>query len=168
MAIGLRASRSGRADIAAGARLVVDDDGLVPAFAQLLADDARQHIGPAARGEGDDDEDVPIRQALSLCQARGGSRHRQGGEQAPARQYHHMFPPNSFLRGCVGAQSPVCFQCPLGKENGVLGPADKGTEGRRCGLRGAGQPPESLLWVEPVSKRDQAAPWSNLISCKPR
>ena len=25
-----------------------------------------------------------------------------------------------------------------------------------------------LLRVEPVSKRDRAAPWSNLISCKPR
>ena len=89
MTIGLRASRSGGADVAAGAGLVVDDDGLIPAFAQLLTDDARQHIRPAARGEGDNDENVPIRQALSLSWARDGSHHRQGGEQAPARQYRH-------------------------------------------------------------------------------
>jgi hypothetical protein len=103
MAVGLRASRGGGADIPAGARLVVDNDGLVPPFTQFLADDAREHIGPAARREGNNDEDVSVGQPLSLGQSRCGSRHRQGGEQAPARQDRHRFPPG-FLRGCVGAQ----------------------------------------------------------------
>ena len=44
-----------RRNRAAGAGTVFNDDRLAPVLAHLLADDARQRVGRAAGGEGDDD-----------------------------------------------------------------------------------------------------------------
>ena len=46
MAVGLGARGRLRADVAARAGLVFDDHRLVPALAQLLADEARKQVGP--------------------------------------------------------------------------------------------------------------------------
>ena len=75
-----------RADVAAGAGLVLDHDRLVPALAQLLADDARQHVDAGAGRERHDDEDRAV--GKPLCERRGGEHQRErreGGSGARRR-----------------------------------------------------------------------------------
>ena len=48
LAVGSGARRRLRADVAARTRLVLDDDRLIPALPQFLAEDAREQIGPCA------------------------------------------------------------------------------------------------------------------------
>ncbi len=55
MAIAWRTCGCGRAYDRARARLVVNDDGLLPFIGQAQCDDARQDIGHAAGGVGHDD-----------------------------------------------------------------------------------------------------------------
>ncbi|MNT75299.1 hypothetical protein D3C72_2141810 [compost metagenome] len=57
MTVSLRARHLGGADLRAGARLVLDDEGLAGAFGQFLSDDAGGDVGDIARGIGDDDGD---------------------------------------------------------------------------------------------------------------
>ena len=55
VAVGRRARCELGADIPAAAGAIVDDERLLQALRQLLADHARQDVGGAASGEGDDD-----------------------------------------------------------------------------------------------------------------
>ena len=64
VAVGLGLVRRGRADVAGGARPVVDDHRLAPLLRQLLADVARQQIGAAAGRERHDDAHRLLRPLL--------------------------------------------------------------------------------------------------------
>ena len=74
VAVGLGAGGALRADVAAGAGLVLDHDRLVPALAQLLADDARKHVDAGARRERHDDEDRCGRRASGRAPAPASTR----------------------------------------------------------------------------------------------
>jgi hypothetical protein len=57
LAIGRRPRCGLRADVAAGAGLVLDDDRMIPALPQFLAEDAREQVRSRARREGDVEPD---------------------------------------------------------------------------------------------------------------
>ena len=64
VAVGHRHGDVLRGDIAACARLVVDDDRLTKVLAELLRDDPGGGIGAASRGEADGQRDGPAGEAL--------------------------------------------------------------------------------------------------------
>ena len=68
VAVGGRARRELGADGAAGAGAVVDDDLLAVGGAELLRDEARQHVVAAAGGKGDDEAHRLRR--VGLCRRR--------------------------------------------------------------------------------------------------
>ena len=68
--VGLRLRDHIAGDVAVGAGVVVDDDGLAEEFGELLAHDARRDIGRTA-GDGRYDELDWARRVLREC--RGGS-----------------------------------------------------------------------------------------------
>lgn len=70
--IGSSARRRLRTDIAARTRLVLDDDGLVPALPQFLAEDAREEIGPRAGRERNVEPDCLLRLPQSHAWHHGG------------------------------------------------------------------------------------------------
>ena len=61
VAVRRRARRDLRADVAAGARLVLDHDRLAPALLDLFAQHAREDVGPGPRRERHDDRDGAAR-----------------------------------------------------------------------------------------------------------
>ena len=84
IAVGRGAHHRLGADIAAAARAVLDDERLPQLFSELLRDAARQQIGGAARGEGDDDLHGLGGVGRGLCLA--GERHEAGQCQAGAQR----------------------------------------------------------------------------------
>jgi hypothetical protein len=66
-----RAFRRGlHADVAVGAGLVLDDNLLTQAARQMLADQARTHVGRAAGRKRHDEAKRPARPVLRLCARR--------------------------------------------------------------------------------------------------
>ena len=89
VAVGLGGGDIGGAERAAGAGSVLDDHRLAPALLQLVGDDARREIGPAARRRRDDDAHRVVRVAggrvLGLRVRRRSREHRgeRGADQPP-------------------------------------------------------------------------------------
>ncbi len=79
VAVGLHMGRLLRADDAAGARLVLDEELLLESLGQLFGDDAAKGIGAAARREGRDDLDRPRRPLLG---GRRRDRQQEGADDA--------------------------------------------------------------------------------------
>ncbi|MNQ84356.1 hypothetical protein D3C85_994820 [compost metagenome] len=89
VAIGRGARGFRRADVAAGARLVVHHHGLVPALAQFGRHHARGDVGGAAGGEGHDDLHVAfrvVRQGRRGRQKKGGGRQQGGRDESASRR----------------------------------------------------------------------------------
>ncbi len=78
-----RSARCGlRADVAAGAGLVLNDDRVIPALSQFLAEDAREQVRPRARRERDVEPDWLLRLPVSQ---RGHHRRKGRGENPQHR-----------------------------------------------------------------------------------
>ena len=80
VAVGRRAPHVGEGDDSRGARLVVDQDRLVPLPRQPLGDAARDDVGADPDGVRHDDADRTIRKRRAAC--RGRVQGREGGAQA--------------------------------------------------------------------------------------
>jgi hypothetical protein len=63
VAVGLGAGELADPEVAAGAGLVLDQEALAQCHVQPLGDQARERVGVAARGEGDDDHHRLVRVA---------------------------------------------------------------------------------------------------------
>jgi len=68
------------ADVAAGARAVVHDDGLTDVGRELLADDATHRVGRGARRVGHHQLDGRVRVGLGQQRARGQQGQGEGGQ----------------------------------------------------------------------------------------
>ena len=93
MAIGLRLGDVVVADHAAAARLVLDDDGLLPRLLQFVGKQTGEDVGGAARRIGHDEGDAPARIGIRRrCLLRRGTqgRHGDGSKQrCRGRRPHH-------------------------------------------------------------------------------
>ena len=74
VAVGFFAHKGGGADVAAGAGLVVDDDGLAQAFGQALRQHAAQGVGGAARRPWHDQLDGTVGVGLGVGQRGEGGK----------------------------------------------------------------------------------------------
>ena len=84
-----------RADIAAGARAVVDDEGLAQRLACPVEQDARDHVARAAAGKRNDHLDRPRRVGLRVGRGAGEDRRQNGdcAQRKPALSgCRHGFP----------------------------------------------------------------------------
>jgi len=78
IAVGRGLRRGRGADIAAGARTVLDDDVLPPRFGELLREDAPEHVDGAAARKRNEHVHGPVGIALRRC-VRAPSRNENGG-----------------------------------------------------------------------------------------
>ena len=85
VAVGGRAHDRLGADIAAGARPVLDDELLAEPLRQPLADQARDDVVRAAGGKADDDAHRPRRIGLRPCDARDGRQ--RGGARCQMQKF---------------------------------------------------------------------------------
>ena len=116
VAVGLRMGRDLAGHIAAGARPIVDDEGLAEQLAKLLGDDARQDVARTARRKADHDGDRPLR----IIGAGGGSHRGQTARAMPAPA------PDQFRIPCTfwGVPSAAAPDLASAGRFGKLGNAD--------------------------------------------
>ena len=90
VAVGRGLGHQGQADVAAGARPVVDDDLLAQAFIEARHQHADHGVGASAWRKGDDHADRLVGKATALCLGRrvGEPRNRQQGGGTSRQQLH--------------------------------------------------------------------------------
>jgi hypothetical protein len=121
IAVGRGLRRRRGADIAAGARTVLDDDVLPPRFGELLREDAPERVDGAAAGKCDQHAHGPVGIALRQCirapsrGENGGSDERNGPELKPHGP--PRTPPFRANRSRAGVQRKRAYIIRCGKRS---------------------------------------------------
>ena len=109
VAVGLGPGDRRGPGIAAGSRPVLDNELAAEAGAEPVGQDAPEQVGGAARGEGHHDRDDLAAGIAGLRQGRRRDQAGRTGQQGPACEPRHLFPPLLHLPPCRAPSGRASF-----------------------------------------------------------